>query len=64
MKDTATKLKVLMEKKSVTAYRIAKEIGYTTPAVYMWVNGEVEPKLDAVKKLSDYFGVPISYFTD
>ena len=60
----ADKLQALMEQNHVTAYAIAKNTSYTAPAVYSWANGSVTPKMNAIKELSEFFKVPITYFTD
>lgn len=60
----ADKLQALMEQHDVTAYAIAKNTNYTAPAVYSWVSGKVTPKTNALKELSEFFNVPITYFTD
>lgn len=64
MPNVADKLNALMKEQKTTAYKVSKEIGYTPQAVYAWANGTITPKLDAIKKLSDHFGVPITYFVD
>ena len=64
LSNVTDKLNALMKERNVTAYGIAKEIGYTAPAVYSWANGEAEPKMKAIVKLSEFFNVPVTYFTD
>ena len=64
MTETATRLKALMDKQSVTCYRLAKGIGVTEPAVHTWVDGTCEPKLKNLKKLAEFFDVPLEYFIE
>lgn len=64
MQTVADKLNALLQEKTTTAYGAAKKIGYTPQAVYSWSRGETVPKMDAIKKLSEAFGVPVTYFTD
>ena len=51
-----------MDKKGVTAYKVAKETGIPMTSMYDWMSGRCEPKLDNLIKLATYFGVDISYF--
>lgn len=58
------KFEKLCEKNGVSAYRVSKETGITTATLTCWKQGKYEPKLDKLQKISDYFGVPIGYFTE
>ena len=42
---------------------VAKATGITKSTFSDWKNGRSEPKLDKLKKIADYFGVPIEYLT-
>ena len=53
-----------MKKNGVTCYKIANDLEVSETSVHAWVNGEYVPKLKNTKKLSDYFGVPITYFIE
>ena len=48
-------------KKSPNA--VAKEIGISSGAVSGWKNGNV-PQAAKLLKIADYFGVPVSYFSE
>lgn len=61
---TQKKLKELMNEKGVTCYRVAHDTGISEQAVYAWANGTYEPKTKGLKKLADYFGVPITFFIE
>lgn len=52
----------LIKEKGVTAYRVAKETGIAPTVFSDWKNGKSNPKVDKLKKLSEYFGVSIDYF--
>ena len=43
---------------------VAKATGITKSTFSDWKNGRSEPKLDKLKKIADYFGVPIEYFLE
>ncbi|HCT63895.1 MAG TPA: XRE family transcriptional regulator [Lachnospiraceae bacterium] len=51
----------LLKEKGVTAYKVGKETGITPSTFTHWKNGEYEPKLDKLQKISDYFGVTVEY---
>lgn len=51
----------LLEKHSVTAYRVAKETGIATATLTQWKNGTSTPKQDKLQKIADYFGVTVDY---
>lgn len=54
----------LLEDKGVTAYRVAKDTGLNSTVFTDWKNGKSKPKVDKLKILADYFGVPIEYFLE
>ena len=55
--------RVLAEKK-VTAYAVSKATGIPQSTFSDWKNGRSKPKIDKIKKLALYFGVPVSYFLE
>lgn len=42
-----------------TSYQVAKETGISQSTLSDWKNGRSNPKIDKLKILADYFGVPI-----
>ena len=50
------------EKKGVSDYRVSRETGITKSTFSDWKSGRSNPKIEKIKKLADYFGVPIEYF--
>lgn len=52
----------LCAEKKVTAYKVAKETGITTATLSNWKKGRYCPKYDKLKRIADYFGVPVDYF--
>lgn len=55
--NIADKLKELLEEKSVTPYRVAKEIGVSQTTIKNWVTGYTAPKERHIKAIADYFGI-------
>ena len=53
------KVQELLLKNNVTAYKVAKETGISPVVFSDWKSGKSCPKVDKVKKIADYFGVPI-----
>ncbi|NBH62744.1 XRE family transcriptional regulator [Anaerotruncus sp. 80] len=58
------KLEKLLEERQTTIYRVAKETGIPDSTLYEWKSGKYVPKIDKIKILADYFGVPIEYFLE
>lgn len=52
-----------MEEKHITQADIASELGVSKTAVSDWVHGRKYPRVDAMQKIADLFGVPMSYLT-
>lgn len=49
----------LRDKKGVTDYRVAMDLGFSRTTLTEWGKGTYTPKVDKLKKLADYFGVPL-----
>lgn len=47
-----------------TANKVAKELHMSPTTLSDWKNGRSEPKLEKLKKIAEYFKVPINYFID
>lgn len=54
----------LRDNKSVTDYEVSKKTGVQTSTLSNWKAGRYSPKVDKIKALADYFGVPIEYFIE
>ena len=52
----------LCKKKGVSAYAVSKSTGVRQQVISAWKCGVSTPKVDKIKKIADYFGVPLSYF--
>lgn len=53
----------LMEEKGLTPYRVAKETGVTQATLSRWKTGKVNPSLETLQILAEYFHVSIDYLT-
>lgn len=56
------KFEKLRLERGVSAYQVCRAIGEQTAMISNWKAGRYTPKPDKIKKIADYFGVPISYF--
>lgn len=55
---------LLRDKNEVTDYQVAKDTGITKSTFTDWKSGRSNPKINKIKRLADYFGVPIEYFLE
>jgi transcriptional regulator with XRE-family HTH domain len=51
----------LMKEKGVRAADVAKATGIAPQTFSAWKKGESSPKTDKLKKIADYFEVPVQY---
>ena len=52
----------LREKSGISDYRVSEATGITKSTFSDWKSGRSSPKIDKLKKIADFFGVPIEYF--
>lgn len=52
----------LLKEHETTIYGVVKATGIPQTTLYEWKSGRSTPKVKTLKKLADYFGVPIEYF--
>lgn len=53
----------LLQKHGVTPYKVSKETGVTQTSLSNWKNGRNSPSTKNLKKIADYFNVPLDYLT-
>ena len=58
------KYKRLLKASGDTTYRMCKVTGISTSTMTDWKAGKYTPKIDKLKKIADYFDVPIEYFLE
>lgn len=56
------RFKALAEDKGVSAYKIAKDLGFSQSLFSDWKAGRSRPKQDKIIKIAYYFSVPVEYF--
>lgn len=54
----------LRNRKGVKDAAVAREANITKSTFTDWKNGRSNPGVEKLQKIADYFGVPITYFTD
>lgn len=52
----------LRNSKNLTDYRISEDTGIPKSTFSDWKSGRSKPKVEKLKILANYFGVPIEYF--
>ena len=55
------RIKELREKEGLSMQQLAEKIGVNKSRVGMWENNGSVPRMDALKKLSEFFNVTIDY---
>lgn len=60
----STNIITLRKQKQLTQIDLAKKINYSDKAVSRWENGEVVPDVETLQKISQVFGVPVSYMLE
>lgn len=51
----------LLKTNGTTVYRVSKSTGISASTFTDWKNGRSVPKIDKIKLIADYFGVPLEY---
>lgn len=54
----------LMFEKNVIKADVIRATGVTRPTLVNWERGRSEPSVKTLKRLADYFGVPVSKLLD
>ena len=58
------KFEELLKVNNVTAYQVAKATEISTATLTEWKKGTYTPKIDKLKKIADYFGIPVTEFLE
>ena len=56
------KIKELLDERGLTFYQLSKAVGISQAAFTKWKNGKSKPKFEAVAKIANFLGVPVSHF--
>ena len=54
----------LLQKRGITAKKVADDTGIATSTLSEWKSGLYTPKVDKLMILAKYFEVPIEYFLE
>lgn len=60
--NTYERFKALLDSRKVTSYKVSKETHIASSTLSEWKNGKHEPSAEKIKKIADYFNVPMDYF--
>ena len=55
------KIEELVNKRGITLYALAKELGFAKSLFSDWKSGKSMPKTDKLIKIADYVGVTVEY---
>lgn len=60
--DIYWKFEKLLKEQGVNANQVSKATGISTATLTSWKQGKYTPKVDKLAKITNFFGLPISYF--
>jgi repressor LexA len=60
--NVGEKIKILRQQKGISQARLAKDLNVAQQTISHYETGRVEPSLEMLKTLADYFGVSLDYF--
>lgn len=58
------KYEALLKETGKTSYQVSKDTGIGENTLSQWKTGRSNPKVDKLKVLAEYFGVPVTYFLE
>ncbi len=58
------RIKLLRSEKNISQDTLAKSISSNQKQISKWERGQIEPNIDMLKKLADYFGVSVDYLIE
>ena len=58
-----TNLKLLRNEKGISQQKLADKLGISQQSINKYENHNIEPEIDTLKKLADFFGTSIDYIT-
>ena len=56
------KIKLLLDKRGLSAYQVSKATGIAQSSFSDWKKKGLNPSTEKLKKLADYFQIPVDYF--
>lgn len=58
------KVEGLVRENNISFYALGKEIGLPSSFFSEWKRGKMMPKIDKIKKIADFFEMPIEFFLE
>lgn len=58
------KLEILCKNRGITVTALANELGFSSSAGTTWKKSKGMPRNSTIKKITDYFEIPVTYFSD
>ncbi len=58
------RIKLLRNEKNISQEVLAQNITSNQKQISKWERGQIEPNIDMLKKLADYFGVSVDYLLE
>jgi transcriptional regulator with XRE-family HTH domain len=55
------RMKALLERKGITKYKLAKDLGKPTTTILNWINRNKTPRPKTMQKIAEYFGVTTAW---
>lgn len=55
------RIKDLMNEERISQAELARSVGISQSAVCNWLNGKMEPSIDSLWRLADFFDVSVDY---
>lgn len=60
--EAIEKIRTLLKKHNISGAKMSRELGFSNAVFSQWKNKKQKPSLDSIKKIAEYFGVPMEYF--
>lgn len=55
---------MLRDSRGLSDYQVAEELGIARSTLSNWKSGKYNPKADKLKKIADFFNVPLEYLVN
>lgn len=55
------RFQLLLDKRGISAYKVAQDTNIATATLSQWKNGQSTPKLEKMQRIANYFGVSLEW---
>lgn len=55
------RFQLLLDKRGISAYKVAQDTNIATATLSQWKNGQSTPKLEKMQRIANYFGVTLEW---